>query len=300
MTRTATAQQIADACGGEVLGDKSVTVDRWVALSGEPGAMRPTDITWGRDGLQMLFRPGCGIIIVGRCWPIHCTQIVVNNPRLAFARAARAYPLSSSLNGGPNIVASTAVVNGKAYIGAEGQKYEPDEDGNLVQLPSFGNVVVEDDVRVHAGAVVCRAVLGSTVLSKGVSVGCNATVGGGASIGAGSFVCAGVGIGGSTEIGKRCIVWMKATIANKVRIGDHVTVGANATICAGARIDSGVKIGDGIVVGPGEHVTRDIPRRPTNRGGATDVAGARLEDIVLDPTTCHACGSVVAGGKHGE
>lgn len=55
-------------------------------------------------------------------------------------------------------------------IGTDGLSTDRDEEGHPADMPQFGGVVIEDDVKIGANAVVHRGAIDDTVLEKGCKI----------------------------------------------------------------------------------------------------------------------------------
>ena len=116
-----------------------------------------------------------------------------------------------------------------AVIGADGFGFVEDH-GGLVKSPQVGTVVLEDDVEVGAKSTVDRAMLGATILHRGVKLDDQVHIGHNCEIGEYTRLCAQVGIGGSTKIGKWCLFGGQAAAPDHLTIGDRVMVAARGAL----------------------------------------------------------------------
>ena len=116
-----------------------------------------------------------------------------------------------------------------AVIGADGFGFVEDR-GGLVKMPQVGIVVLEDDVEIGAKSTVDRAMLGATILHRGVKLDDQVHVGHNCEVGEYTRLCAQVGIGGSTKIGKWCMFGGQAAAPDHLTIGDRVMVAARGAL----------------------------------------------------------------------
>ncbi|MCO4773748.1 MAG: UDP-3-O-(3-hydroxymyristoyl)glucosamine N-acyltransferase [Deltaproteobacteria bacterium] len=237
---TVTAQEIADLVGGRVLG----VPDRIVSDVAPPETAGPRDLVFATtpNALDAALegRGGTLLVLDVSALPADRTAIVVADPRLAFARAARL--LRPPQLPEPGVHAS-AQVDEAAHIGP--------------------------DVHIGAGAVV-----GAATLGDGAVVGAGAVVGDGAAVGANSRLHPRVVLYPGVVLGARCEVHAGTVIGapgfgyvptndgnvpfpqlGVVHIGDDVEIGANCAIDRGAlgttRIGDGTKIDNLVHVGHG-------------------------------------------------
>ncbi len=114
-----------------------------------------------------------------------------------------------------------------AVIGAEGFGYVEHNRG-LVKIPQVGIVILEDDVEIGAKSTVDRAMLGATILHRGVKLDDQVHIGHSCEIGEFSRFAAHVGIAGSTKIGSWCQFGGQVGCADHAKIGNHVMVSAQS------------------------------------------------------------------------
>lgn len=197
---------------------------------------------------------GC-IIIVPRSFIQHRnnTYISVDNPRLAFAKAAQFFiskhpgMYRDDIAVDPSShVHSTVVMHGIVTIGynvtvqefcsigTAGFGYERDEESKWVFMPQIGGVVIGRNVDIAAHTNIHRGTLENTVIGEGskISIHCN--------------------IGHNTIIGKHTFVAGKSNLGGKTKIGDYCFIGM------GTITKPGVEIGDNVTIGMGSIVTKDI------------------------------------------
>lgn len=118
-----------------------------------------------------------------------------------------------------------------SVVGADGFGHDRDPDtGTWTRIPHIGNVVVGDDCEIGACATVDRAVVGSTVLARGVKLDNLVMVAHNVSIGEHTAAAAQVGIAGSARIGARVLMGGQAGTAGHIRIADGVEVAAQSGI----------------------------------------------------------------------
>lgn len=250
----------------------------------------------GPDQVARLNRLSNVLAIVGAetAARLSCPHIVVDNPRLAFARILRAF-FDSAPNPG---VAQTAILGGDARLGEGVAIGDFATVGNAVDIgggSAIGNhVVVADNTIIGAGCLIrAHAVIGDPGFGFERDE-------------AGAAVrlpqLGRVRIGDGVELGAHCSV-ARATldetvIGDRVKADDHVYVAHNATvgadtiisagavICGSARIGPGtwigaraaikeaVSVGEGAVIGMGAVVIADVPPGRTAVGNPARLLGS--------------------------
>ncbi|MDX2165407.1 MAG: UDP-3-O-(3-hydroxymyristoyl)glucosamine N-acyltransferase [Deltaproteobacteria bacterium] len=128
------------------------------------------------------------------------------------------------------------VLHAGAVIGSDGFGYAP-ADGRLKRLLQGGDVVLEDEVEVGANTTVDRAMVGSTVLRRGVKLDNLVMVAHGCEIGSYSVVAAQTGLSGSTRIGQ----WVR--MGGQVGTAGHLTIGDGAQVAAQSGVPNDVEAG---------------------------------------------------------
>jgi UDP-3-O-[3-hydroxymyristoyl] glucosamine N-acyltransferase len=131
------------------------------------------------------------------------------------------------------IVGKNCMIHAGAVIGADGFGFAP-ENGVYKKIPQLGNVILEDEVEIGANTTIDRAVMGSTLIHKGVKLDNLIQVAHNVEIGENTVMAAQVGIAGSTKVGSNCM------LGGQVGLGGHITIGDNSQIGAQSGIISHV------------------------------------------------------------
>src|SRR6266540_3282733 len=121
-------------------------------------------------------------------------------------------------------IGQRVVIYNNAVVGCDGFGYAKDEVGHWLKIPQTGNVVIEDDVEIGAGATIDRASVGETRIKRGAKIDNLVQIGHSCTVGEDALLCAQVGLAGSSHIGNRVI------LTGQVGIGGHLTVGDDAML----------------------------------------------------------------------
>ncbi|MEA5126793.1 MAG: UDP-3-O-(3-hydroxymyristoyl)glucosamine N-acyltransferase [Proteiniphilum sp.] len=140
-------------------------------------------------------------------------------------------------------IGADCILHSGAVIGADGFGFSKEED-IYHKIPQLGNVIIEDDVEIGANTTIDRAVMGSTIIRKGVKLDNLIQIAHNCEIGEHTAMAAQVGIAGSTKIGENCM------FGGQVGIGGHITIGKNSQIGAQSGIISNIKEGSEIIGSP--------------------------------------------------
>jgi len=121
------------------------------------------------------------------------------------------------------------VIHAGAVIGADGFGYAFHE-GVHHKVPQVGDVVIEDDVEIGAGATVDRGALGSTVIGHGSKIDNLVMIAHNVVVGPGSILVAQSGVAGSTRLGTGVVIAGQAGVAGHLSVGDGARVAAKSAL----------------------------------------------------------------------
>lgn len=126
-------------------------------------------------------------------------------------------------------VGQRCVLHAGCVIGADGFGFQPTATG-YEKIPQIGIVIIENNVEIGANSCVDRAMMGATVVHRGVKIDNLVQIGHNGEIGSHTVMSAQVGIGGSTKVGEWCMFGGQVGIADHAVIADRVMAGAQAGI----------------------------------------------------------------------
>ncbi|MFZ0908902.1 MAG: UDP-3-O-(3-hydroxymyristoyl)glucosamine N-acyltransferase [Candidatus Acidiferrales bacterium] len=124
-----------------------------------------------------------------------------------------------------------------AVIGSDGFGFAKQDDGTWYKIRQAGIAVIEDDVEIQAGAIIDRATIGETRISRGAKIDNLVQVGHGSRVGENALLCGQVGLAGSTRVGKNCI------LAGQVGAAGHLTIGDGAVVTSQSGVPNDVPPG---------------------------------------------------------
>jgi UDP-3-O-[3-hydroxymyristoyl] glucosamine N-acyltransferase len=133
-------------------------------------------------------------------------------------------------------IGSDVILHSGAVIGSDGFGYLP-ERGGIRRLLQAGAVVLEDEVEIGANSTVDRAMVGATILRRGVKLDNLVMIAHGCEIGEYSMLAAQVGLSGSTRVG----AWVR--MGGQVGSAGHLTIGDQAQIGAQSGVANSVAAG---------------------------------------------------------
>jgi UDP-3-O-[3-hydroxymyristoyl] glucosamine N-acyltransferase len=127
------------------------------------------------------------------------------------------------------IIGANCIIHAGAVIGADGFGFASN-DGSYSKIPQLGNVIIEDDVEIGANTTIDRAVMGSTIIRKGVKIDNLVQIAHNVEIGQNTAMAAQTGIAGSVKVGRNCKFGGQSGLAGHIRIGDNASVSAQGGV----------------------------------------------------------------------
>ncbi|MFZ4591242.1 MAG: UDP-3-O-(3-hydroxymyristoyl)glucosamine N-acyltransferase [Ignavibacteria bacterium] len=128
------------------------------------------------------------------------------------------------------IIGDNVIIHSGTVIGSDGFGFAKNEDGSFKKIPQNGIVRIEDNVEIGSNCSIDRAVMGETLICKGVKLDNQIQVAHNVEIGEDTVIAAQAGIAGSTKIGKRCMIAGQAGIVGHLVICDDVIIGASVGV----------------------------------------------------------------------
>ena len=126
-------------------------------------------------------------------------------------------------------VGSRCILHAGCVIGADGFGFQPTENG-YEKIPQIGIAIIEDDVEIGANTCIDRAVMGATIVHRGVKLDNLVQIAHNDEIGSHTVMSAQVGIAGSTKVGEWCMFGGQVGIAGHATIANRTQAGAQAGI----------------------------------------------------------------------
>ncbi len=127
------------------------------------------------------------------------------------------------------VLGKDCIIHAGTIIGSDGFGFAP-SDTEYTKVPQIGNVVIEDQVEIGANCTLDRAMMGSTIIRKGVKLDNQIQVAHNVEIGEHTVIAALTGISGTVKIGKRCMIGGQVGFAGHITIADEVKIGAKSGI----------------------------------------------------------------------
>jgi UDP-3-O-[3-hydroxymyristoyl] glucosamine N-acyltransferase len=137
---------------------------------------------------------------------------------------------SGTVIGNDTKIGKNCLILPGAVIGSDGFGFIDNPDGSYTRIPQIGNVVIEDNVEIGANTSIDRALVGSTILNKGVKLDNLIQIAHNVRIGENTAMAAQTGISGSTHIGKRNRFGGQVGLAGHMSIADDVILLAQSGV----------------------------------------------------------------------
>jgi len=128
------------------------------------------------------------------------------------------------------VIGDRVEIRSNCTIGNLGFGFVKSEDGTNKPFPHYGNVIIENDVRIGSSTCVDRGALGDTIIKKGAKIDNLVHVAHNVVIGENSLIIACTMIGGSTIIGDNSWVAPSVILRNGIKIGNNTTLGMGCLV----------------------------------------------------------------------
>ena len=134
-------------------------------------------------------------------------------------------------------IGDNVIIHANAVIGADGFGFAPLEDGTWKKIEHTGNVIIEDDVEIGAGACVDKSQMGSTIVKKGTKLDNMRQIGHNVEIGPHTVMAAQGAVAGSAKVGRHCIIGGQAGIVGHITVADNTSVAGQAGILGSVKTE---------------------------------------------------------------
>ena len=139
-------------------------------------------------------------------------------------------------------IGDDCIIRENTVIGSDGLTTRRNENGEIITIPQFGGVIIENNVQIGANSVVCKGAIDNTIIGTGSRIdNC-------------SFISHNV------KMGKDTIVVGEVLMMGSSSTGERAYLSGNVVV------RDGVSIGNDAFVGMGSVVTKDVPDGVTVKG----------------------------------
>lgn len=126
-------------------------------------------------------------------------------------------------------IGGNCILHSGVVVGGDGFGFAP-ENGRYRKIPQIGNVVIEDDVEIGANTTIDRAVMGSTIIRKGVKLDNLIQIAHNVEVGENTVMAAQSGVAGSVKMGRHNMVGGQVGFAGHITVGDNNQFGAQSGV----------------------------------------------------------------------
>lgn len=127
-------------------------------------------------------------------------------------------------------IGNKVIIRENSVIGADGLTTDRNFDGKSVIMPQFGDVIIEDDVRIGANTVIARGAIDSTIVHEGCRIDNQCFISHNVEIGNDTFIVGETIMFGSSSTGNKVMISGNSTIRNGVFIDDQAFVGMGSVV----------------------------------------------------------------------
>jgi UDP-3-O-[3-hydroxymyristoyl] glucosamine N-acyltransferase len=114
--------------------------------------------------------------------------------------------------------------------------------GRSIHVPHTGSLTVADDVEIHSGAHIDRALWGDTFIGEGTQIDNLCHIGHGCRLGRANLLAAGTILGGVAKIGDENFFGMNCTVKQNVTIGSRCRIAMGAIVLGNLPDDTKVVV----------------------------------------------------------
>lgn len=154
------------------------------------------------------------------------------------------------------IIGPRTKIRAGAVIGEEGIATYKGVDGSLNSQPHIGTVAIGSDCEIGANVVICRAMLGRTLIGNDTIIGNLCNIGHGVQIDERVWMSVGCFVGGHATIGALATIGMGAVIR------DNISIGARASLGMGSIVVKSVEGGQSVFGNPAKPVRSKLVTGP--------------------------------------
>lgn len=123
-----------------------------------------------------------------------------------------------------------AIVGDGCVLGGEGINAYRAKDDRVLSFPHLAGLIIGEDVKIGANAVLMRGVLSSTSIGEKSIIGNLCNIGHGVEMGRATWMSVGCKIGGHVSLGEHVTFGMGCVVRDNLNIGDGAQIGMGAVV----------------------------------------------------------------------
>ena len=151
-------------------------------------------------------------------------------------------------------IEKNTTIHAGVIIGSDGFGFAPNTGNSYDKIPQIGNVVIKEGVEIGANTCIDRAIMGSTIIHKGVKLDNMIQVAHNVEIGENTVIASHTAIAGSSKVGENCM------IGGQVAIAGHLSIANNVKVAGKTGIAKDIKEDGKILQGPLAFDLKDFQR----------------------------------------
>lgn len=128
------------------------------------------------------------------------------------------------------VIGDDCVVGENTVIGEPAFNITALENGRMVSIPSFGGVIIGNNVFIGANNSISKGAADNTIIEDNVKIDSNVRIGHDVHLHHGAEIIACSAIGGYCEIGEHSTTSINCTLKNRIRVGNHCFVGMGSVV----------------------------------------------------------------------
>ncbi len=128
------------------------------------------------------------------------------------------------------IIGNDCVIGENTVIGEPAFNITTLENGSMVSIPSFGGVIIGNNVFIGANNSVSKGAADNTIIEDNVKIDSNVRIGHDVHLYNGAEIIACSAIGGYCEIGEHSTTSINCTLKNRIKVGAHCFIGMGSVV----------------------------------------------------------------------
>lgn len=128
------------------------------------------------------------------------------------------------------IIGDDCIIGENTVIGEPAFNITTLANGRMVSIPSFGGVIIGNNVFLGANNSVSKGAADNTIIDDNVKIDSNVRIGHDVHLHTGAEIIACSSIGGYCEIGEHSTTSINCTLKNRIKVGDHCFIGMGSVV----------------------------------------------------------------------
>lgn len=128
------------------------------------------------------------------------------------------------------VIGDDCVIGENTVIGEPAFNITTLENGRMVSIPSFGGVIIGNNVFMGANNSVSKGAADNTIIEDNVKIDSNVRIGHDVRLHNGAEIIACSAIGGYCEIGEHSTTSINCTLKNRTKVGTHCFIGMGSVV----------------------------------------------------------------------